>query len=453
MRALFDAFAEVLGSRARPGELLVATLDAEASEFVRLNGARLRQAGRVERATARVRLVDGERQAFLNLTLPGLDAGVDAVAAALDPALAALRDAITDAAPDPLLDVQRSAIVSDDGVGEGRAGGFDRALFVDTVAQSAGDADLVGFCAAGPIARGFCSSAGSRQWFERERVAFDWSIHLPVDEAAGGARKAVKSGWSGEAFDVSAIAAAIAASRADAAVLARPVMRRSPGDYRVLLAPRAFADLVEMLSWGGFSARAHRAGQSPLARLARGEAMLSPSFTVAEDQDAGFAPAFQADGFPRPRRVALIDGGRFAGALVSPRTAREFGLVSNGASDSESPQSLRVMPGGLPAGDALTRLGTGIALSNLWYLNWSDRAAGRVTGMTRFACLWVEAGEPVAPIEAMRFDDSVYRLLGDALEQLGDTPARLPADDTYDARAVGGIEAPAALLSALRFTL
>ncbi|MFZ4760054.1 MAG: metallopeptidase TldD-related protein [Burkholderiaceae bacterium] len=453
MRALFDALADVVCSRARPGELLVATLDAEASEFVRLNGARVRQAGRVERATARLRLVDGERQAFLHLMLPGLDAGFDAVAAALEPALSALREAITDAAPDPLLDVQRGALVSDDVQRDGEAGGFDRSCFVDTVAQAAGDSDLVGFCAAGPMARGFCSSAGSRQWFERERVAFDWSIHLPVDEAAGGARKAVKAGWSGRSLDAAAIAAAIAGSRADAAILARPVMRLSPGDYRALLAPRAFADLVEMLSWGGFSARAHRAGQSPLARLARGESTLSPSFTVAEDLDAGFAPAFQADGFPRPRRVPLIEAGRVAGAPGAPRTAREFGLISNGASDEESPQSLRIAPGDLSARDALSRLGTGIALSNLWYLNWSDRAAGRVTGMTRFACLWVEAGEPIAPIEAMRFDDSVYRLLGDALEALGDAPVHLPADDTYDARAVGGIEAPSALLSTLRFAL
>lgn len=450
MRALFDALADVLADRARPGELLAATLEAEGSEFVRLNGGRLRQAGRVERATAGLRLVDGERQAYFDLTLPGLRGGPDAIAASLDPALAALREAVAAAQPDPLLDVMRDAVVAHDEGGEGR---FDRVAFVDAVAEACGDADLVGFCAAGPVARGFCSSSGARQWFRRDRVAFDWSIHLPVDERAGGARKAVKASWSDESLDTAAIASAIAASRADAAVMARPAVRLAPGEYRALLAPRAFADLVGMLSWGGFSERAMRAGQSPLARLAAGEATLSPSFGVAEDLDAGFAPAFQSDGYPRLRRVALIDRGRHAASLVSPRTAREFGLVSNGAPDSEAPQSLRVTCGRLAAGDALARLGDGIAVSDLWYLNWSDRAAGRVTGMTRFACMRVEDGHPVAPIEAMRFDDSIYRMLGDALEALGDTPVRLPADDTYDARAVGGIEAPAALLGALRLTL
>ncbi len=449
MRALFDVLADVLASRARDGELVAATLDAEASEFVRFNGARLRQAGVVERAVARLRLVDGGRQAFHPVTLPGLDADADAVAAAVDDALDALRAVLVESPPDPLLDVSRDPVVEAD---EGPDAPFDRAAFVDAVASAAGDADLVGFCAAGPVARGFCSSAGARSWYRRTSVSFDWSIHLPVD-AAGGARKAVKAGWSAPALDAAALATAIARSRADAAVLARPAKRLSPGDYRVLLAPRALADLLELLGWGGFSARAHRTGQSPLARLARGEASMSPRLSLAEDLDAGFAPAFQSDGYRRPRRVPLIERGVLAGTLVSPRTAREFGLASNAAGDAESPESLRVAPGAMRSADALARLGTGVSISNLWYLNWSDRAAGRVTGMTRFASLWVEDGEPVAPIEAMRFDDAVFRILGDALEALGDAPERMPATVTYDGRSTGGVEAPAALVGALRFAL
>jgi predicted Zn-dependent protease len=450
MRALFDRLADALEAQARPGEWLAATLDAEGSEFLRLNGARVRQAGRVERAVAQLRLVDGGRQAFHSLTLPGLHGDADAVSRAVHEALGPLRAAIVDSAPDPLLDFHREVLVSDDGAPDEA---FDREAFVDTVAAAAGALDLVGFCAAGPVARGFCSSAGSRQWYQRSSVVFDWSIHLPVDEAAGGARKAVKAGWAAPRFDAVALAAAIARSGADAAVMARPVRRLVPGERRVLLAPRAFADLLELLGWGGFSARAHRAGQSPLARLQRGEARLSPLLSMAEDLDTGFAPGFQSEGYLRPRRVPLIDAGCFSQWLVSPRTAREFGLPSNAAGSSESPESLRVAPGSLAEADALGRLGTGLSIANLWYLNFSDRPAGRVTGMTRFACVWVEDGEPVAPVEAMRFDDSVYRMLGDALEALGDTPRAMPATDTYASRATGGIEAPAALLAAMRFTL
>jgi predicted Zn-dependent protease len=448
VRAIFDRLADVLASRARAGELVAATLEAEASEFVRFNGARLRQAGVVERAVARLRLVDGGRQAFHPVTLPGLGAGADAIAVVVDEALATLRAVLADSPPDPLLDVNRDPVVETD---DGPDAPFDRAVFVDAVASAAGDADLVGFCAAGPVARGFCSSAGTRLWYRRTGVSFDWSIHLPVDPA-NGARKAVKAGWSAPALDVAALSAAIARSRADAAVLARPVRRPPPGDHRVLLAPRALADLLELLGWGGFSARARLTGQSPLARFARGES-LSPLLSIAEDLAAGFAPGFQSDGYRRPGRVPLVDRGALADALVSPRTAREFGLASNAAGDAEAPESLRVAPGTMRTTDALARLGTGVSISNLWYLNWSDRAAGRVTGATRFSSLWVEDGEPVAPIEAMRFDDAVGRMLGDALEALGDTPERMPASDTYEGRATGGIEAPCALVGALTFAL
>jgi predicted Zn-dependent protease len=208
-----------------------------------------------------------------------------------------------------------------------------------------------------------------------------------------------------------------------------------------------------MLSWGGFSARAHHAGQSPLNWLRSGKSTLSPMLSMAEDLDAGLAPGFQADGYPRARRTALIDGGRFADWLVSPRTAREYHLAGNAAGDGEMPETLRVQPGSMKASDALAALGTGLSISNFWYLNFSDRPSARVTGMTRFACLWVDKGEPVAPVEAMRFDDSLYRLLGDQLLALGDTAVLMPAGDTYDARATGGIEVPGALLGAVRFAL
>jgi predicted Zn-dependent protease len=450
MRALFDRLAAAIDAHVRPGEVLAATLEAESSDFVRLNGARIRQAGRVERAVARLRLVRDGRQSFHRLTLPGLDAAADAVSRAVGEAAVGLRAAIADSAVDPLLDLNGAAAVDDD---TGPDAPFDRAAFVDAVASAAGDADLVGFCAAGPVARGFCSSIGSRLWYARTSVSVDWSVHLPHDAAADGARKAVKAGWSGQRLDVDALSAAIRRSRADAAVLARPVHRLGPGEYRALLAPRAVGELLEMLCWGGFSARAHRAGQSPLARLQRGDAAFSPLLTVAEDLDAGFAPGFQADGYPRPRRVPLIDRGRFADWLVSPRTGREYGLASNAAAEHEAPESMRVAPGALSEADALARLGTGLSISNLWYLNFSDRPACRVTGMTRFACLWVEGGEAVAPVEAMRFDDSLYRVLGERLEALGDAPVAIPSTDTYDSRSTGGIETPSALVSALRLTL
>ena len=62
--------------------------------------------------------------------------------------------------------------------------------------------------------------------------------------------------------------------------------------------------------------------------------------------------------------------------------------------------------------DALAALDTGLCVGNLWYLNYSDRPACRMTGMTRFATFWVEDGKIVAPVDVLRFDDTIYRMLG-----------------------------------------
>ena len=71
-------------------------------------------------------------------------------------------------------------------------------------------------------------------------------------------------------------------------------------------------------------------------------------------------------------------------------------------------------PGRLDASRILDELGTGVYVSNLWYLNYSDRRACRTTGMTRFATFWVENGKLGAPASAARFDEMDYgRLLGD----------------------------------------
>ena len=71
-----------------------------------------------------------------------------------------------------------------------------------------------------------------------------------------------------------------------------------------------------------------------------------------------------------------------------------------------------------------SELGTGLYIGNLWYLNFSDRAACRTTGMTRFGTFWVEGGEIVAPIDVLRFDDTAYHLLGDRLAGLTDQMPR-----------------------------
>jgi len=138
---------------------------------------------------------------------------------------------------------------------------------------------------------------------------------------------------------------------------------------------------------------------------------------------------------------------------LSARSAREYGLEANGADDDEGAQSLAIAAGSLPAQQALAALDTGLWVGNLHYLNFSDRAHGRITGLTRFATFWVEAGRIVAPVEVMRFDDTLYRVLGSELEALTSTPEWTLDAGSYGQRSVRSSRVPGALLSSFTLTL
>jgi hypothetical protein len=76
-----------------------------------------------------------------------------------------------------------------------------------------------------------------------------------------------------------------------------------------------------------------------------------------------------------------------------------------------------------------------------------------MTGMTRFACFWVEAGQLVAPLDVMRFDDSFLRMFGEGLVGLTDRAETLPEAGTYQCRQLSSITTPAAIVEDWRLTL
>jgi predicted Zn-dependent protease len=111
------------------------------------------------------------------------------------------------------------------------------------------------------------------------------------------------------------------------------------------------------------------------------------------------------------------------------------------------------MPGTLDKEGILSALDTGLYVSNLHYLNWSDLNTGRLTGMTRYACFWVEKGQIKAPIQDLRFDESFYHFLGDGLVELTNFVEKIPDTSTYDKRAVGGVYVPGMLVNGFNYTL
>jgi predicted Zn-dependent protease len=101
----------------------------------------------------------------------------------------------------------------------------------------------------------------------------------------------------------------------------------------------------------------------------------------------------------------------------------------------------------------MAALGTGLMVGNLHYLNYSDRPACRMTGMTRFATFWVEDGQVVAPINVLRFDDTAYRMLGANLESLTAETELLLDGGSYGSRKLSSLRLPGALVKEMSFVL
>ncbi|MFT3665369.1 metallopeptidase TldD-related protein [Piscinibacter sp.] len=439
-RAYFDALADAACTEAKPGERSSLLLKAEASDFIRFNHGAVRQATQVEQAFATVALTQGRRRAEGRITLGGrLDADVAALRTELD----ALRALLPDVAEDPWLLLPETALHSE----RHERGELPApAQVVRCVGEAARGLDFVGFHAAGPVLHAFADSRGTRHWHHVESFHTEWCLYHEAD-------KAVKASYAGSQWRDDEFARRVAEGARQLALLARPPRALAPGEYRAWLAPAAMAELLSTLGWGGFGLKARRTGTSTLMRLARRDAVLSPLFELAEHTAQGSAPGFTAEGFARPARVGLVERGLASGTLANARTAREYGVEANGANAEEMPESLSLAPGTLPEAQAMQALGTGLWVSNLWYLNYSDRQACRMTGMTRFACLWVDGGEPVAPVGVMRFDDSFLRMFGEGLVGLSDRAELIADGETYGERRLASMRTPGALIDGWRLTL
>ena len=495
--AAFFALSDRLCQELRGEEVLFCNLEGEDSDFVRLNGNRIRQAGGVSAWGLSLDLIVGQRQAQASCDLSG-DRDEDLARARS--LLQRLRERLPHVPEDPYLNyaitptesyrpaVQTPSpqpsptrgegasepaafatevLTSGEGLpwgegltlGEGverigyrvqesgtaSAGGdWDSAGVIADLTQAAAGLDLVGIWASGELSAGLASSLGHRHWHASRSFNLDFSCYLAGD-------KAVKANLSGQAWEPRALMAKLAGMRRDLELLARPPRVIPPGRYRAWLAPAAVAELLELLAWGGFGLKDHRTAQTPLLRLARGERRLDPRISLREEHGRGLVPGFTAEGFVKPESVSLIAAGRYQDCLVDSRSAREYGQTVNAA--GEAPESLALAPGDLSAAEMWRRLDTGLAIGNLWYLNYADRNDCRITGMTRFATFWVENGEPVAPVEVMRFDDSLYHLWGDRLEGLTRERELIVSPETYEGRSRASALLPGLLVSGIDLAL
>lgn len=436
--AMLAEFTKELGAELVGAERLIANYSGEVSDFVRLNRNRVRQAGQVTQHYLTLELIDGGRHLSATTTLHN-DLAIDRALAR--ETLHELRSRVAYVPEDPYLNLPDAPMQSEhlgaDILPEpGHA--------ISELIEAADGLDLVGIYAAGEMGYGMADSLGSLHWHASHSFNLDWSCYQDNG-------RAVKNGYAGFSWLPQTLQRRLQQDRDMLASLARPTVNIKPGRYRAYLAPAALQELTDMFGWGDLGCKSQHTRQSALLQLVEGERKFSEQVTLREDLGRGLTPSFTHQGFVTADPVPLVEHGVHAASLVNPRSAKEYGLAVN--SPSESATALELAPGNLPTADVLAALDTGLYISNLWYSNYSDRNHGRITGMTRFATLWVENGRVRGPVSAMRFDDTLYNIFGDHLAELtAERELRIDAG-TYGGRSSASTLLPGALLNAFTLTL
>ena len=438
METYFRELSDTLCAGLAAGEVLLLNYQGEASDFVRLNHNRIRQAGHVHQQALELDLIRNGRESGASMPLCG---SLDTDLAQARVLLERLRAQLPLLPEDPYLNYA-SEVHGSIHHGEDRLPEPGAAL--ETLLEAARGLDLVGIWAGGEQSRGFANSLGQFNWHSTHSFNLDWSIYRADD-------KAVKQNYAGFAWNDDFLIRKIACDRETLDLLGQKPRMLAPGRCRVFLSPGALYELIEMVSWGGFGLKSHRTAQTPLLGMVREGFRLHTDVSITENHAAGLAPCFTRAGFIKPDRVELIEAGAYRDCLANRRSAKEFGTVVNCA--GEQPESLEIAGGRLHQDEVFSALDTGLYISNLWYCNFSDRNHCRITGMTRFACLWVEQGQPVAPVNVMRFDESIYHILGDCLEGLTREHEHILDAGSYEWRSAVCARLPGALVNDFTFTL
>jgi predicted Zn-dependent protease len=440
----FRQLASALCDRSLPGEQMRLNFTGEQSQFIRFNQSKVRQIGTVSDGQLTLTVMIQQRSAKHTIPVTGV---WDQDWMQLLDALDGLRRDAPQLPIDPFEVLPNHAAPSAATSTETHPGQIPAPKYTaDLILSPVIHLDFTGLYAGGVMMRGYADSAGQYHWFSTDSFTLDYSIFTANGQA-------VKGTYAGRHWQPDRYLDQLDDAKQQLARLAQPAKSMPKGTYRTYFAPAALAELVSLMTQGGFSESALQCGGSALGLLKSGQKTLSPRLTIIENFSHGLVPRFNHLGEMAPAQLPLMVDGALVNTLVNSRTAKEYGAIANGANDRERARSPDVSPGHLATDQILPTLGTGLYVSNLHYLNWSDRPNGRATGMTRYACFWVEDGAIVAPIENLRFDDSIYRCFGDQLVALTDTAVFVPEVSTYDHRSLGGMWVPGAIVDEFVYTL
>ena len=227
---------------------------------------------------------------------------------------------------------------------------------------------------------------------------------------------------------------------------AQPV---EPGVYEVVLEEYAVAEMLEFMSYIGFSALA---AQEERSFMRLGERITGDAVSIWDDglDPSGLPAPFDFEGVPK-QRVDLITNGVASGLVYDMQTASREGRASTGhglpAPNTEGPfaVNLFMQAGATPKAELASDIKRGIWVTRFWYVRIVQPKASIITGMTREGTFLIENGRITRPVKDLRFTQSM-------LEALEGTLAISRGTKLQIGEFIGASRVPALRLKAFTFT-
>jgi predicted Zn-dependent protease len=437
---IWQQITQSLFNELKEGEMLSLSLSAEDSLFVRVNQAKVRQSSEVSQGVAEISLYKGQKN--LKVLVP-ISFQKERDLTVCWNALKTCQQNIDDLPEDPFIQLP----VKHEPIHQKVSEKVDRYDLVGRVLNNVQGHDFVGIFMAGELIRANQNSCGLDQWFETSNFAVDFSFYTKNQQA-------IKGLYGGQEWRDDEFEAHIKKKLHMLGHLNTPPKTIEKNKYRCYFSPSAVATLLSSLSWMGIISReGYERGQCALKMLVDKQSQLSSMLTLRENFSSGGMPRFNDVGEISEEIIPLIEMGEYKNLLCCSRSAKEYGVPSNFANGSESMRSPEILAGHIPSDQELEALGTGVYVSDLHYLNWSNVQKGSITGMTRFGCFWVENGQIVAPVKDMRFDETLYHFWGEGLEGFTNKSEVFSKTGTYYQRELGTLKAPGMIVNEFSFVL
>ena len=274
-----------------------------------------------------------------------------------------------------------------------------------------------------------------------------------------------RSGWANQAskrlneLEPAALAEAASIRATGTFAARREPERLPPGEYPVVLAPAALAEMLDWLALCAFNGLAHAEGRGALVgRLDTRVTAAAINISDSPRYPLTLPRAFDAEGVPKNPLPLIQDGiaanvvhDTRSSALVEGATSTGHALAPGGSSWGCLPTNMVMVGGGAAdEADLCTTIERGVYVTRLWYTNVLRPNETLITGVTRDGTFLIEDGRIAAPLGDLRLTDSVLRVL-EQTEALTSSHRLWNEGEFYGRRFAAGTVAPA-IRSTLRFS-